>query len=83
MSSVSEGVISFFKDLLDFKMEESEYIYKPTIKDQKSDINVEKSDLISRDLSWMKFNERVLDQVRRPELNIFEKLNKVIELFCI
>ncbi|MCP9766581.1 polyphosphate kinase 1 [Lacihabitans sp. LS3-19] len=73
MSSVSEGVISFFKDLLDFKIEESEYTYKPSTKDQKSDNNIEKSELISRDLSWLKFNERVLDQVRKPELNIFEK----------
>jgi polyphosphate kinase len=73
MSSVSEGVISFFKDLLDFKMEENEYAYKPSTKDQKSDINIEKSELISRDLSWLKFNERVLGQVRKPELNIFEK----------
>jgi polyphosphate kinase len=73
MGSVTEGVVSFFKDLLDFNME-SEYKYNPTIKDQKSDNNIEKSDLISRDLSWMKFNERVLDQVRKPDLNIFEKL---------
>ena len=73
MGSVTEGVVSFFKDLLDFNME-SEYRYNPTIKDQKSDNNIEKSDFISRDLSWMKFNERVLDQVRKNDLNIFEKL---------
>jgi polyphosphate kinase len=73
MGSVTEGVVSFFKDLLDFNME-SEYKYNPTIKDQKSDNNIEKSDFISRDLSWMKFNERVLDQVRKTDLNIFEKL---------
>jgi polyphosphate kinase len=73
MGSVTEGVVSFFKDLLDFNME-SEYKYNPTIKDQKSDNNIEKSDFISRDLSWMKFNERVLDQVRKIDLNIFEKL---------
>jgi polyphosphate kinase len=73
MGSVTEGVVSFFKDLLDFNME-SEYRYNPTIKDQKSDNNIEKSDFISRDLSWMKFNERVLDQVRKTDLNIFEKL---------
>ncbi|MCP9763623.1 polyphosphate kinase 1 [Lacihabitans soyangensis] len=73
MGSVTEGVVSFFKDLLDFNME-SEYKYNPTIKDQKSDNNIEKSNFISRDLSWMKFNERVLDQVRKTDLNIFEKL---------
>ncbi|WKN44763.1 polyphosphate kinase 1 [Tunicatimonas pelagia] len=32
------------------------------------------SDFISRDLSWMKFNYRVLDQVKKPSRKIFEKL---------
>ena len=73
MSNVSSGVISFFKNLLDFSSEESEYKYKPTQKVQKSEINIEKSNLISRDLSWLTFNERVLDQVRKPSLNLFEK----------
>jgi len=31
------------------------------------------SDLISRDLSWLKFNERVFDQILRERRNIFEK----------
>ncbi|EMR04584.1 Polyphosphate kinase [Cesiribacter andamanensis AMV16] len=35
---------------------------------------IESSPFISRDLSWIKFNERVLDQARHPERNIFEKL---------
>ncbi len=73
MASVSEGVISFFKDLLDLGSTASEYVYNPNIKDEKSESNIEKSDLISRDFSWLKFNERVLDQVLNPELNIFEK----------
>jgi polyphosphate kinase len=30
---------------------------------------------LSRDLSWLKFNERVLDQVGRPDKTIFERLN--------
>ncbi|MFN6945621.1 MAG: polyphosphate kinase 1 [Cytophagaceae bacterium] len=38
----------------------------------KSTIN--HSNYISRDLSWLKFNLRVLDQVRKPERNVFEKL---------
>lgn len=32
------------------------------------------SNYISRDLSWMKFNLRVLDQARNKERNIFERL---------
>ncbi|MEM7055541.1 MAG: polyphosphate kinase 1 [Bacteroidota bacterium] len=30
---------------------------------------------ISRDLSWLKFNERVLDQVKKPAKTVFERLN--------
>ena len=33
----------------------------------------------SRDLSWLKFNERVLDQVERPDKTIFERL----KFFCV
>ncbi|MEM9833984.1 MAG: polyphosphate kinase 1 [Bacteroidota bacterium] len=32
------------------------------------------SDFISRDLSWLKFNYRVLDQIKKPSRKIFEKL---------
>lgn len=32
------------------------------------------SDLISRDLSWLQFNRRVLDQARKEKRNLFEKL---------
>jgi polyphosphate kinase len=35
---------------------------------------ISNSDLISRDLSWVKFNERVLDQCEKPERTIFEQL---------
>lgn len=35
---------------------------------------VAQSDLISRDLSWLKFNERVLDQARNKERNLFDRL---------
>ena len=32
------------------------------------------SNLISRDLSWLQFNRRVLDQARKEKRNLFEKL---------
>ena len=35
---------------------------------------IQKSDLVSRDLSWLKFNERVLDQSKKEQRTIFEKL---------
>ncbi|ODS83584.1 MAG: RNA degradosome polyphosphate kinase [Cytophagaceae bacterium SCN 52-12] len=35
---------------------------------------VAQSDLISRDLSWLKFNERVLDQAKNKDRNIFDRL---------
>ncbi len=35
---------------------------------------IQKSDLISRDLSWVTFNERVLDQSKKTFSTIFEKL---------
>ncbi|MEA5402205.1 polyphosphate kinase 1 [Arcicella sp. DC2W] len=35
---------------------------------------IEKSDYISRDLSWLKFDERVLDQARDVRRNIFDRL---------
>ncbi|MEP1033807.1 polyphosphate kinase 1 [Ekhidna sp.] len=36
--------------------------------------HISKSDLISRDLSWLQFNKRVLDQARKEKRNLFEKL---------
>ena len=35
---------------------------------------IARSNFISRDLSWLKFNQRVLDQAKKPDLNFFEKL---------
>lgn len=44
-----------------------------TAKDKFESI-IESSDLISRDLSWLKFNDRVLDQSKKDSRSIFEKL---------
>lgn len=41
---------------------------------QKNNELIDSSDYISRDLSWLKFNYRVLDQAVRAERNIFEQL---------
>ena len=35
---------------------------------------IRSSDLVSRDLSWLKFNERVLDQSKKSSRSMFEKL---------
>ncbi len=35
---------------------------------------IEKSNFISRDLSWLNFNDRVLDQAKNTERTIFERL---------
>ncbi len=35
---------------------------------------VQQSDFISRDLSWLKFNDRVLDQAKNEERNLFDRL---------
>ena len=35
---------------------------------------IEKSDYVSRDLSWLNFNNRVLDQAKNKERTIFERL---------
>ncbi|MGM0946053.1 MAG: polyphosphate kinase 1 [Bacteroidota bacterium] len=35
---------------------------------------IHNSDLVSRDLSWLKFNERVLDQAKKAHRTVFEKL---------
>ncbi len=41
---------------------------------QKNQEIIEKSKFISRDLSWLKFDERVLDQARDTSKNLFDRL---------
>jgi polyphosphate kinase len=41
---------------------------------EKASTLITHSNYISRDLSWMKFNYRVLDQAKDPTRNVFEKL---------
>jgi polyphosphate kinase len=49
-------------------------IERMIIKDRAQRSVVEQSNYISRDLSWLKFNFRVLDQVKNTERTIFERL---------
>lgn len=41
---------------------------------EKANTLVQQSDFISRDLSWLKFNDRVLDQASDEERNLFDRL---------
>ena len=43
------------------------------IQHDKTEETIKNSKLISRDLSWLKFNERVFDQIKKEKRNIFEK----------
>ncbi|MFO7823483.1 MAG: polyphosphate kinase 1 [Cyclobacterium sp.] len=43
------------------------------IQPDKIEETIHNSELISRDLSWLKFNERVFDQIKKDRRNIFEK----------
>lgn len=45
--------------------------------DQRIAARIETSDLISRDLSWLQFNHRVLDQARHLDRSLLEKLKFV------
>ncbi|WP_420155764.1 polyphosphate kinase 1 [Siphonobacter sp.] len=41
---------------------------------EKVSSTIEQSPYLSRDLSWLAFNERVLDQVRNPQRTLFDRL---------
>ena len=43
-------------------------------KANKADSFIEQSDYVSRDLSWLNFNNRVLDQAKNEDRTIFERL---------
>ncbi|TDB65364.1 polyphosphate kinase 1 [Arundinibacter roseus] len=62
-------LLSFFTEK-DEKMEESKFMRTS----EKFNELIDQSDFISRDLSWLKFNERVLDQARDPNRNLFDRL---------
>ncbi|GAB3171944.1 polyphosphate kinase 1 [Telluribacter humicola] len=63
------NLLSFFSDRRD-SHEEGRFMRS----DEKVNNVIEQSDFISRDLSWLRFNERVLDQAQNPERNVFDRL---------
>lgn len=67
------GIFSFLSGLTNNKTPDNkEQVADPKV-NRYAD-SIEQSDYLSRDLSWLKFNERVLDQARKPELNLFDRL---------
>ncbi|GAB2794340.1 RNA degradosome polyphosphate kinase [Rhabdobacter roseus] len=60
---------SFFDDTTDQTKEERSM----RINDKASTL-IEQSDFISRDLSWLQFNDRVLDQAQNLERNLFDRM---------
>lgn len=47
---------------------------KELAEQKRNEVVILQSNLISRDLSWIQFNYRVLDQCRKSDRNIFERL---------
>lgn len=71
-----KGILNYLKSILNpEKITEVKILdpVSPSRLDKQME-SIVKSPLLSRDLSWLTFNQRVLDQVKRPELSIFEKL---------
>jgi polyphosphate kinase len=72
-SSQLKSFFSYFKKILG---------YEPSLKEKREFVKkhsktfdiVSKSNYISRDLSWLKFDERVLDQARNTNRTVLEKL---------
>jgi polyphosphate kinase len=70
-----EGIIRHIKSLIKKDETTEVKILNPTpSKADRQNESVAKSSLLSRDLSWISFNHRVLDQARKQNLSIFEKL---------
>ncbi len=63
------NLLSFFNDKNE-KMEEGKFM---RTSDKVSEL-IDQSQFISRDLSWLKFNERVLDQAQDSKRNLFDRL---------
>ena len=71
--SLVGSLFSFLNNFMNTKQTPEEKRRLEKVINKSYDV-IEKSDYISRDLSWLKFDERVLDQVRDSRRNIFDKL---------
>ncbi len=73
MGSLVENLFSFLGNFMNAKQTPEEKRRLEKVINRSYDV-IEKSDYISRDLSWLKFDERVLDQARDTHRNIFDRL---------
>lgn len=64
------NLFSFFKTPKETAMDETKLVSST----EKVNTLVQQSDFISRDLSWLKFNDRVLDQAMNENRNLFDRL---------
>jgi polyphosphate kinase len=71
--SLVGNLFSFLNNFMNTKQTPEEKRRLEKVINKSYDV-IEKSDYISRDLSWLKFDERVLDQARDNRRNIFDKL---------
>ena len=71
--SLIGNLFSFLNNFMNTKQTPEEKRRLEKVINKSYDV-IEKSDYISRDLSWLKFDERVLDQARDIRRNIFDRL---------
>ena len=71
--SLVGNLLSFLNNFMNTKQTPEEKRRLEKVINKSYDV-IEKSDYISRDLSWLKFDERVLDQARDTRRNIFDRL---------
>jgi polyphosphate kinase len=72
-SSLFKGLFSFFSDLFNASPSPQEQQRMEKIQ-TRTYHTIDQSNYISRDLSWLKFDERVLDQARNTNRSLFERL---------
>lgn len=64
------NLFSFFKAPKDVATDDTKLVSSM----ERVNALIDQSDFISRDLSWLRFNERVLDQAENEDRNLFERL---------